>query len=333
MTGRTVLFLILPFLTVTALRSQSPSQFVVMNITGTVNYVESPGANQYRLVSGQTLGVDAVISVSAGSSTRVVYEDQSFSLSAAGNYPLKSLLAKKTGTSSSFMKRFFNYVYDGIINTSGPKQIERYHEQYITQSSGGVKGFAGGTYGIAPRRPLMGNVLDVPVVIEWFSAGDSIIYDFQVFDFQTDGLLFKALLKDTSFQLDLGKLAVEPGRKYYWMVQQKHLGEPAIGFQLADDPSQRSPKMEFVVFNGQARLDEIIQALEASEEFRQADPADRLLMTAQAFEENDFVYEADRTLMKAMELSPANPIVERIYGAFLIRQGLWQSAQPFLSTH
>lgn len=328
MTARTLLLLALSLPLCTALNAQPTAQFIVMNITGTVRYCEKPGAEQCELVPGQTLGPESVVTLPSGSTARLLFEDQSISLKEAGNYPLKSLAASQTPASTSFMKRFFNYVYEGIVNTSGSKKIEEYHELYIPQSSGGIKGFAGGDYGIALTRPVAGNLPEGPVVFEWFTAGDQTLYDFQIIDFQTEGLLFKALLRDTSFSLDLSKLAIEPGRKYYWYVQLKSLGEMALGFPLVDDPSMRSPKVE-IVMSGKGNSG-LMNPLEASPEYLEAGESDRLLMKAQVFEEAQYIYEANETFLKAIELHPADPVLQRVYGAFLVRQGLWQSSQKYL---
>lgn len=310
------------------LSAQGTQSFIVMSVTGTVNCVEYPGADQSNLVHGQSLGLEAVVLLTPGATLRLLYEDQSISLKDAGNYPLKSLVANRPDNSSSFFKRFFNYVYEGIVNTSGPKQIEKYHELYLTQSSGGIKGFAGADYGISLTQPVMGNIIPFPAQFEWFSAGDSILYDFQIVDFQTDGLIFKALLRDTSILVHLEQLAVEPGRKYYWVVQQKRLGEMTIGFPLADDPYMRSPKVEFIISNLQ--LSDLAKGLEASEEYRNAEEIDRLLMLAQTLEDANYPSWANRVLLEGLDLEPENPLLRKVYAAFLIRQGLWEAAQRYL---
>ncbi|MBK7406990.1 MAG: hypothetical protein IPJ40_02300 [Saprospirales bacterium] len=310
------------------LSAQGTQSFIVMSVIGTVHCVEYPGADQSRLVQGQALGMEAVVSLTTGASARLLYQDQSITLKEAGNYPLKSLVANLPSNSSSFLKRFFNYVYEGIVNTSGSKQIEKYHELYLTQSSGGIKGFAGADYGISLTQPVMGNIIPFPARFEWFSAGDSVLYDFHIVDFQTDGLIFKALLRDTVIVVNLEQLAVEPGRKYYWVVQQKRLGEMAIGFPLADDPYMRSPKVEFVISNQQ--LSDLTKDLEASEAYKNGVEIDRFLMMAQTMEEANYPSWANRILLEALGKEPANPLIRKVYAAFLIRQGLWEAAQHYL---
>ena len=327
MNGRTLLSLAFLSLLVVALHAQS-DQFVVRSLSGVVNCVEHPGADQHRLVNGQTLGLEAVVSLSPGASLHLLYNDQSISLKEVGNYPLKTLAADRSKESSSFLRRFFNYVYEGIVNTSGPKQIERYHQQYLTQSSGGIKGFAGADYGITITQPVMGNLIPTSMRFDWFSAGDSVLYDFQIIDYQTDGLIFKALLRDTSMVVNLQQLAVEPGRKYYWMVWQKQLGEITFGFPLADDPYRRSPKMEFVVSGLQVQ--DLASDLERSDEYKSADETDRLLMLAQVLEEANYPAEANRVLTGALEQESGNLLLRKVYAAFLIRQGLWETAKKYL---
>jgi len=312
--------------------SQGASTFIVMNVSGNVSYAERPGAGQRGLLPGQTLETEAVLYLSSGASVRLLHDGNSYSLTEAGNYPVRSLAGKRSATSTSFLKRFVSYVYDGIINTSGPDEIEKYHEKYLTSSSGGVKGFAGGEYGIAINSPVTGNVPAGLVEFGWFSAGDSAIYDFQIADFQTEGLIFKALLRDTVFEADLGKLALEPSRKYYWVVQKKQLGEMAIGFSLADDPSLRSPKTEFIV-KDPGKKEELVRSLENEPGFLEAGAVDQMLMTAHALEENRYMYEAGQVLGKAREQSHGDPVVDRIYGAFLVRQGLWHAAQKIFPNH
>jgi hypothetical protein len=290
--------------------------------------MERPGATQKTLQPGQSLDLEAVVSVRSGGSVILLYEEERITIDQVGNYPLKSLVGRTTKESSSFMKRFFSYIYDGIVNTSGSKQIEKYHKEYLTQSSGGIKGFAGAEYGVQPTRAILGTFTPGAIHFEWFSSGDSILYDFQILDYQTDGVVFKALLRDTSFVVNLWQLAVEPGRKYYWVVYEKALDGVGLGFNLVDDPSLRSPKMEFVIADKD--LNELTRDLEASEEYRSATETERLLMLAQDLEARQHVFAANRVLEEALERAPEDPVLRRIYGAFLIRQGLWKTAQAYL---
>lgn len=315
------------FLLSGALFAQS-DQFVVMSVKGNVTFKETAGGVSRGLVPTQVLTADAVVTLSAGSSARLVYQGRQVSLSETGNYPLKSFASGKKQESSSFVNRFFNYIYDGVINTSGSKNIEEYHKHYITQSSGGIKGFAGGAFGVEVCSALTGSVAPGPVRFQWFSSGNSAFYDFQIADYQNDGLVFKALLKDTSITVDLGQLVLEPGRKYYWFVQRKQLGEASLGFALVDDPALRSPKLEFALSDRSAPG--VVQNLEAFEEYNASSEAERLLMAAQALEENRMIHAAQLTFLDAIGKDPGNPLARRVYAAFLIRQGLWQAAQEFV---
>jgi hypothetical protein len=308
-----------------ALHSQS---FVVMSVKGNATFKETAGGTSRSLVPTQVLSPDAVVSLSAGSSVRLVYQGQQISLAEAGNYPLKSFASVKKQASSSFVGRFFNYIYDGVVNTSGQENIEEYHKHYITQSSGGIKGFAGGAFGVELHSPLTGSVEPGPVLFQWFPSGDSVFYDFQIADYQNDGLVFKALLKDTSLAVDLGQLVLEPGRKYYWFVQRKQLGESSLGFALVDDPSLRSPKLEFVLSERTAQ--QVVQSLDTFDEYKSASATERLLMAAQILEENRMIYAAQGAFMEALEKEPGNPLARRVYAAFLIRQGLLRAATNFV---
>ncbi|MFZ2898731.1 MAG: hypothetical protein WA004_08925 [Saprospiraceae bacterium] len=308
-----------------ALNGQS---FVVMSVKGNPTFKETASGTSRSLAPTQVLSPDAVVSLSAGSSVRLVYQGQQISLAEAGNYPLKSFASGKKQQSSSFVGRFFNYIYDGVVNTSGQKNIEEYHKHYITQSSGGIKGFAGGAFGVEILSAVTGSVAPGSALFQWFSSGDSVFYDFQIADYQNDGLVFKALLKDTSLAVDLGQLVLEPGRKYYWFVQLKQLGESSLGFALVDDPSLRSPKMEFVLSDQPEQ--QVLQDLESYEEYKTASATERLLMAAQALEENRMIYAAQGAFLEAMEKEPGNPLARRVYGAFLIRQGLLLAATNFV---
>jgi hypothetical protein len=322
-----IIFLLLALLGA-GLQAQSGQSFVVMSVTGSATFKETAGGVSRSLVPTQVLSPDAVVSLSAGSSVRLVYQGRQISLSETGNYPLKSFVSGKKQESSSFVGRFFNYIYEGVVNTSGQKNIEEYHKHYITQSSGGIKGFAGGAFGVEPNSAVTGSVAPGPVNFQWFASGDAVFYDFQIADYQNDGLVFKALLKDTSIAVDLGQLVLEPGRKYYWFVQRKQLGESSLGFALVDDPSLRSPKMEFALADRPAR--QIVQSLEAYDEYKSSSEAERLLMAAQVLEENRMIYAAQQTFLTAIANDPGNPLYRRVYAAFLIRQGLLREANNFV---
>lgn len=332
MKGLTPTLIVLLIFLSGSLFAQQTGTFITMSVSGKVSYREAQGAELCELLPTQVLGMNAVITVSSGASARLMYEGNSIHLNEAGNYPLKTLAASKKEESSTFMERFFNYIYDGVVNTSGSKNIEEYHQLYVTQSSGGIKGFAGSEYGVSPKIALTGNLLpNDRAWFEWFSAGDSILYDLQIIDYQTEGVMYKALMRDTSVVVDLAKLAFEPGRKYYWFVQQKRLGEMSLGIALVDDPSIRSPKMEFVLSGG-TEQQSLRYELEQTEEYKQASPTEQRLMLAQALEDKKMIYAAQMTLLDALGKDPENnALVKRVYGAFLIRQGLWEAAKGYLA--
>jgi hypothetical protein len=326
------LIIALSLLLTVAVQAQQDTYFIVMNATGDATYYTGSVGQKLFLNGGETLGPDATLVLSAGAQVDLVYKNQSMQFSKPGKYALAEYEITEEDDSGTwgFFRRFYDYIKEGILNTGNQNSVEKYHERYISKASGGIRGFAGGGYGVQITTPVTGRVDLAPTIFSWFSVGDSLIYDFQIYDYQSDGLLYKAVLKDTVARVDFRTLALEPGRKYYWMVERKHTGEPAPMFTLSDDPGQRSPKVEFVV--EPEAVAEALKGLSELEEYQeQEDQYQRLLMTALYMEDQQLIREAHNNYEALRTSSPDPPVVRTLYAAFLIRQGLLKAGEAVLN--
>ncbi|MBK7870365.1 MAG: hypothetical protein IPJ74_06580 [Saprospiraceae bacterium] len=308
--------------------AQDADVFIVTGVSGKVNYLDKKSSKEQSLLPGQQLSPDATVILANNARANLVHKKKSVVLDKAGRFLLQTIANQNAKESSGLINRFFDYIQEGVTNTSNAKKLEKYHEQYMTKASGGVKGWAGGELGIIPSVPVAGVLNNASVTFAWFDTGDSSFYDFQILDYQTDGLIFKALLRDTFITVELQKLVLDAERKYKWVVQKKLLGESAVSFTFSDDPGKSSPEMEFVMNNGEMAT--VLASLEKEEEYQNADTINKKLMEALLLENNQYMYEAYLRFKEAQELVPDNQLVKNLRAVFLTRQGLLRAGTEAL---
>jgi hypothetical protein len=325
------LILCISLLLATQVTAQYTNACIVTSVSGEATTRLSSSQEERPLIPGP-VSKDATIILKRDARVNLMFDNRTVLLNEPGKFLVRDYVKANTpsGKKKSFFGRFFQFLSDGLTNTSNTKTMENYHEQYLNKSSGGIKGFAGTEFGILACTPVTGRMqARSEVDFSWFSAGDSILYDFQIRDFQSDGLIYKAMVTDTTLGVPFNKLALEPGRKYYWMVEKKRLGALNPMFAFTDDPAQRSPKVEFVIDD--AVVSESIKALEAMEEYQETDDeVTRLLMKAQYLEEQQAIYSAYQAYQEASQLDASNTLVKQALAAFLIRQGLVNAATKVL---
>ena len=322
-----ILFL-LAILLVGQVAAQESDNFIVTSVSGKVSYIEEKSSKEQSLLPGQELSANTTVILANNARANLVHKKKAIALNKAGRVLLQTLVNQDEKENSGLINRFFDYIQEGITNTNNTKKLEKYHEQYMTKTAGGIKGFAGSEYGIVASLPVVGVLRQAPITFRWFAKGDSSFYDFQILDYQTDGLIYKALLRDTFVTVALQQLVLDSERKYYWVVQQKLPGEPSTGFAFADDPAKRSPKVEFVINNDKSAS--ALASLEKEKDYQNADALQKKWMEALLLEDRQYVYEAYLKFKEAQELTPDNQLVKNLMAAFLTRQGLLRAGTEAL---
>ncbi|MDX1939002.1 MAG: hypothetical protein SFU99_00535 [Saprospiraceae bacterium] len=310
--------------------AQESNIFIVTEVSGKAQYTDKQLNKEQQLLPGQQLSADASVILANNARVSLVHKNKAIVLNKTGRTSLQTFVNQGDKKNTGLINRFFNYIQEGITNTGNDKKLEKYHEQYITKNAGGVKGFAGGEYGVIASSPVIGMLRSTSVTFSWFATNDSSFYDFQILDYQTDGVIYKALLRDNAVTVELQKLVLEPERKYYWVVQKKLPGELSVSFTFSDEPYKSSPEVEFVIDND--KLVSAIALLEKEEEYQKADALYKKLMEALVFENNQFIYEAYLRLQEAQKLAPDNQLIKNLTAAFLARQGLIRAGSEIINS-
>ena len=309
-----------------------PGVFRVIDISPGVYYL-TPGNETPKLLGpGDKLESDCTLLLDEHEKAHLVYKETSLTFTTPGSFRLERYAREaeeRTTQRPGLFRQFFQWVYGGVSDADSEKDLERSHEKYITQNKGGTKGFAGGSYGIDVLSPVVGKIQPGAVHFAWRSAGPEMLYDFQLLDYQTEGVLCKALLRDTVFEIDLGKLALEPGRQYYWVVYQKEMDQDSPVFMLADEPSLRSPRLTLVPNEGS--LEEVRMRVRAGEDYRDLpDDISRDLMELMVLEDEQYIMAAYRGYEELQQKYPGNSLVDKMLASFLSRQGLLEAAKQQL---
>ena len=145
----------------------------------------------------------------------------------------------------------------------------------------------------------------------------------------TEELLYKALLTETTLLVPINQLALSTEKTYYWVVKERVAGSQSTIFELADDLSRRSAKVEFQL-SKQTAADRL-SGLQTEEDYlATTEPMMRGLMEAQYLEDQEAVLAAFTRYQELLVANPNNGFLEQIYIAFLIRHGLFDLAEALL---
>lgn len=288
---------------------------IVVQTSGAVEYLPALSAESRRVFPGEQLPSDGFIRFAEGSRVKLLFQGQPQSLEQGGTYDIRELVRENTPKRSlNFIGRFWDFVSEGIFNSSNTNQLKEYHDRYSSRS-GGIRGFGEKNYPITSFSLLHGRLEEDEVTFRWAPFSTDSIYQLLIYRQQDQVLRFQVLTRDTFLTLDLGRLYFKPGEVYYWLVR---IDGPA-------GEETRSAERTFVVDPG-AR-EQALTPVFSSPGYQSASESEQGLMEAYALEKQGLVYAADRRYRDLRQQFPDDGLIARLHVAFLARQATLEEAE------
>lgn len=284
------------------------ASFIVIRTTGKVEYRESRNISPKRVLAGMEIPSEGTLNVGSGGSAKLLYSGQPIELKKKGKYNLKLLVDnKKSKSGPSFMSRFWSFINEGISNTGDSEKLQKYHQKYMEEATGGIRGFSETGNQILALDIATGIMAEDAVTFQWRTVPEAPVFNFEIFESNTGKLVFKGMTRDTFLYLDLKNIHLEQGIEHFWMVST----------DAQDDKKIKSEKKFFSIQPDNKQ--EILANLVGQEDYNLAEDIEKQLIQSHIFESNGLLYSAHSVYLEMMHSYPENELVMRLYKAFLAR--------------
>lgn len=283
------------------------SNVIVVNASGKVEYQAKGQKESKRVIAGMQIPSSSTLKLNGGSKAKLLFAGSPIELNKKGRYDLKVLLEKQEAKKSrSFLSRFWNFINEGISNTSDDEKLRRYHQQYMEEATGGISGFGKDDDQIRTYDLVQGVLAESVVDFQWQTEEAEAIFTFEVFDSESNELQFSAMTRDSFLHMDFTNIYLAPKREYYWRVSTK-LGEKLV----------QSEKKFFNVEPDTKQ--EILTTLDQIEGYELAEELEKQLMQSHVFEKEGLIYSSHSIYLELIHQYPENMLVKKLYKAFLAR--------------
>ena len=284
------------------------ASFIVIRTSGKVEYRESKGDTPKRVLAGTEIPSVGTLNLGSGSAAKLLYSGKPIELKKKGKYDLKLLIDnKKSQGGRSFMSRFWSFINEGISNTGDSEKLQKYHQKYMEEATGGISGFSEAGNQIVTLDIGTGVMAEDAVTFQWRPLSNAPVFNFQIYESESKELVFKGMTRDTFLHLDLKNIHLEEGIEHYWIV----------GTTADDDKKIQSQKKFFNIQPDNKQ--EILANLVGLEDYNLAEDIEKQLIQSHIFESEGLLYSAHSVYLEMMHSYPENELVMRLYRAFLAR--------------
>ena len=124
------------------------NSLIVIQARGQVEHMAKDGTTS-RIVAGMEIPAIGALIVGAGAKAKLLFSGKPIELNKQGRYDLQTLTGNSDGKKSrGFMNRFWDFIDEGVSNTCDDEKLQKYHQKYMEQTTGGISGFGKGKYSI-----------------------------------------------------------------------------------------------------------------------------------------------------------------------------------------
>lgn len=291
---------------------------VVIHSQGQAFYLAPRQHQEREVYPGMRLDLNGGIRCGEGASVKLLFDGKAFTFHASKSHPLRELAqAAGTGEESGFLSRFWSFMTSDMQQTNDEETLERHHRRYMETVSGGVRGFAQQPYAIRTGRIYGGTLSGPPVTFRWSGTAPQPACRFLLTRQSDERPVVSALVRDSSFSLDLSQLDLEIGVAYCWQLLSLAEGTPALSAKT-------------IFYYDSYAAEKVLKALLTQHEYHHVTPVEQLLMQAYALEEAGLWYDADEKYATAAATYSNNKLVRDARAAFLSRMDLWAEARNLL---
>lgn len=301
---------------------------LVMYAVGEVAYDSPASAAPIPVHTGTYLTGSGTLSVRGEAVVEVARGDQFMRLDRPGKYAVGELFTEQPA-SAGFIDRFLNFVRRGLEQSASSDNLEKAYLENQGNAQGNIEGYGDG--GLAGLMPFGGTLSPELTTFSWPADGSAGGYRLRIVDSLSEAVVLSALTRDTTLRTDLGGLKLTDGQAYYWEVfpnTRTDAGPARLGVR---PPAVVGTRIYFTY--REQRVDSLLQPLAELEVYNAtASAAQRRLLEAMTFEEQQYLYAADRAYRLGLTAEPRNPLLVRSYAAFLSRWNQRSQARALLTT-
>ena len=130
---------------------------VVVRTTGKVQYTDEQNKKMKNVLAGMEIPASSILNLGKGSTAKLLFSGKPIELKKKGKYELQLLLNnEKSKKQRSFFYRFWDFINEGISNTSDNEKLQKYHQKYMERVTGGISGFGNDARGIDAKGTVQG---------------------------------------------------------------------------------------------------------------------------------------------------------------------------------
>ncbi|MEO6037369.1 MAG: hypothetical protein ABIQ93_03080 [Saprospiraceae bacterium] len=293
-----------------ALRLMAQQTAHVLHVSGQVEYYAQHAAKPVLLSPGMELDMKGKVRCKGTASAKLLSNGRTIVVSGSKMRDLQALAATNAGESNAgFTGRFLNFVEESVQESDSEEKLKKQHRKYMNKASGGVKGYANQANAITPLLLASGKLPLALVTFQWRKAAGDGPYTFSLL-VPGGKPVVQLLVLDTAITLDLKQLALNPDEGYEWSITRGSTAKSAAM------PVEISPQSMEAAQNSISRVPYYSSAL----------PFERQLMLAYTYEEDNCYYGANQVYAALLSAEPNNPLLRRLYAAFLARMDMLPEA-------
>jgi|GEM_PF-2346107 len=319
---RVIFFLL--FLVCICYQLPAQDKITVLTVNGDVRYFDGRNNIGERVLPGKLLPPRGAIRADKEGMAMLLFKGQRKKLEGGQEMELGDLLkTKPKGNRGGYFGRFWGFVGSAVNNTEDNSKLENYHQRYMGNAKGGVKGWGKGVADIEVfgyhSGPLGGEKMDFHWQLKEPQEGH-IKYTLEIYEEASNALFFKAYPRSNALSLDIDQYNFKEGAVYSWRVKTIDL----------EDETLKSEKIlfsyepgELATFLAEERLQRALTNLEEGE---------RELLLLYALEEEGFYHSTYAKYGQLVAAAPENTLYKRLFASFLIRMGDLDGAKAMLGS-
>jgi hypothetical protein len=287
--------------------SFAQDDFVVMSTNASTGITfQQDREDPIRVFPGMQLAKTGTLTIEAGKSLSLVYAGQKIDYSGPLRLTLASLprtIQKKE--ESSFLGRFWNFVSTSVSKTETTKEMEDYHERYMTNSVAGIKGFGDKSFAITIplhfTETLSGEFLD----LHWECSTADSVFAITIKSDSEEVEILKMLTHIKEVKIPLSALALDADKVY-------SLNITAVN----DSPSAATT----LLFSYEPQMvHNFIRELSQEKEYQALLPEEQALYLCWELEKERYFNAAFEQYQTLLASAPDNPLYQKVFAAFLVR--------------
>lgn len=319
---RVIFFLL--FVVCTCCQLVGQDKITVLTVNGDVRFFDGRGNLGKRVLPNDQLPPRGAIRCDKEGMAILLFKGQRKKLEGGQEFELGDLLkTKPKSKKGGYFGRFWGFVGSAVNNTEDNSKLENYHQRYMGNAKGGVKGWGKGAADIKVYGYHSGPLGGEKVDFRWQPKDEQeghIKYTLEIYEEESNTLFFKAYPRSNALSLDIDQYNFKEGAVYSWQVKRIDSADESLASEkilFSYEPG------ELATFLAEERLQRALSNLEEGE---------RELLLVYALEEEGFYHSTYAKYGQLVASAPENDLYKRMFASFLVRMGDLDRAKMMLGS-